>query len=106
MIDWASDPELNQLREEFIDSFMTRLQSWKDLQDKMLKGQIDPDTQMAAQVLTHRLAGVAETYGFSMISQVSGALDDLFSSKNLKALSERERDGFELLSEGMGFTLS
>jgi HPt (histidine-containing phosphotransfer) domain-containing protein len=68
MMDWESDPELKQLRAEFIASFEERRGA---LERAARTGQAEQ-----AHHICHKLAGAASTYGFSTLSKIAGAIED------------------------------
>ena len=65
---WDSDPELKQIREEFIDSF-------GDRREQMASALGNGDWP-ALRIVIHSLAGVAGSYGFPEMSEVAGRIDD------------------------------
>jgi hypothetical protein len=62
-MDWESDPELKAMRDEFVASLAGRR--------KLLDG-----GAVALQFTAHKLAGVAESYGFPTLTRVGEAIDD------------------------------
>lgn len=79
MMDWESDPELKKMHGEFVVSLSERhaalavhLKALEKSQD-----QIGPkDTLKEIRLIAHRLAGVAESFGFSELGEVAAVLDD------------------------------
>ena len=82
------DLEIKALREEFVQSFSDRRNlllayikelsqsteshpHWKELCEKI-------------QFIAHKLAGIAESYGFSVISQITTGIDDYLDRKTCR----------------------
>jgi CheY-like chemotaxis protein len=77
------DPELQALRDEFIESFPERRVALETLISKLAPGAAAPggppirETLLEARFVVHKLAGIAESYGFPKLSRIFGAVDDL-----------------------------
>ncbi len=80
MIGWEDDPELAKIRQEFIESLHGRYNELKQLRQRLIAGNGTPEDGVAVHILTHKLAGIAATYGFPTLSEIAGAIDDLISS--------------------------
>jgi HPt (histidine-containing phosphotransfer) domain-containing protein len=79
MIDWqTADSEMKKLRHDFLGSLGDRLKS--------LQSYIHTGSSESVKILSHRLAGVAETYGFSALTQISGCLEDYLYEKVSESL--------------------
>jgi len=82
-MDWESDPELIQIRSEFIKSLSERAVALKNCCDTILKVGLTDDTVRELAFIAHRLAGIAETYGFSVVGNIAEKLDGWLSSSEI-----------------------
>ncbi len=84
MIDWESDPDLKNLRDDFISSLKGRLEKIILVQEEILNLGISSERIYEGQIIAHSLAGIAETYGFPILTLIAAKLDDFldFCSKN------------------------
>lgn len=105
--EWETDPELREMRHEFVGSFAGRKQALEAAFVALRQGKPgDAAFEQAlksAVTIAHKLAGAAETYGFPSLTRASGALEDWF---NGTAPSERTArlavSSAELLAEMLG----
>jgi HPt (histidine-containing phosphotransfer) domain-containing protein len=93
-IDWSSDPELAQLRDDFIGSLKHRLAQVKQMQKTQA-----PDVDGAVE-LSHKLGGIAETYGFEALTTICTAIED-WLEKDSKPDTIRFREALELLEAAL-----
>jgi len=105
-MDWRSDPVFQELRNEFIKSFPQRLEK---LQALILKLSSTSDdfiaTLFECQVLSHSLAGAAETYGFPVLTDLSGKVDDFLSLETKNESVKKVLSFLQLLAEALSKTI-
>ena len=70
--DYENDPELKKLKNDFEATFQERAQK--------LNTAIAAKDFATLALESHRLAGIAETYGFSEISTLSIQIDEMFDA--------------------------
>jgi HPt (histidine-containing phosphotransfer) domain-containing protein len=78
--DFENDPELKQLRDEFIDSLPPRL-------EQLTRFSAAGDL-VELRRLVHSLAGVAGAYGFVVLGDLAGEFDDWFEAGELSGLAQ------------------
>jgi hypothetical protein len=87
-MDWDNDPELRQLRREFIDSLKDRLDGLtgcaKLISDQEFLPAVSAEALESCYFLVHKLAGVATTYQFRVMGKIAESLDDLLSHESAK----------------------
>ncbi len=76
MTDWDSDPDLMKIKVEFIDSLSVRLEMLLQFISKIALGAFDSDSFEGVQILVHKLAGTAQSFGFPTLTLISAAIDD------------------------------
>lgn len=81
-LDFDSDPELKQLRDEFIDSLSQRKTKLAEL--------FAAKEAVELRRLVHSLAGVAESYGFPNLGALAGEFDDWLEAGGLAQISSPE----------------
>jgi HPt (histidine-containing phosphotransfer) domain-containing protein len=79
--DWESDPAFVLIKNEFIATFQTRLKELKDLHLNRLSEHESEKNINHFEMLAHKLAGSAASYGFPTLTRIAGAIDDLLSTK-------------------------
>ena len=94
-MDWESDPELIQIRSEFIKSLSERAVALKNCCDTILKVGLTDDTVRELAFIAHRLAGIAETYGFSVVGNIAeGGADartNILAAPHARKIHEPDR---------------
>jgi HPt (histidine-containing phosphotransfer) domain-containing protein len=76
-LDWDSDPALRALREEYRASFPKKS---VELEEYLLT-----KNQEAVQSALHQLAGSLGSYGFPLLSEICGILDDRLDHEQVLA---------------------
>ena len=85
-MEWKNDPEFSRLRAEFMASFAERARTFESAVQDLKPTEL--------QHAAHKLAGVAESYGFPTLTTASGALDDWLSLAPADATSKPARLGY------------
>tara|TARA_Y100000590_G_C15721835_1_gene1013781 strand:+ start:848 stop:1249 length:402 start_codon:yes stop_codon:yes gene_type:complete len=82
-MDWDSDPDLKKIRQDFIDSLSERLEDLVRIINAMNSGEVNDWKQLFTDLhfLAHKLAGTAESYGFSVLTLIGIELDDFLGEK-------------------------
>jgi hypothetical protein len=92
-MDWDNDPELRQLRSEFVDSLKDRLNGLractKEISAQVLLPVASTEALESSYFLVHKLAGVATTYQFRVLGKIAENLDDLLSHESAKQLKPK-----------------
>lgn len=83
-MDWVSDPELKAMLDEFVASLPVRREKLSKLRKELMASQGPRQREAADEIcrVSHALAGTAETYGFPLLTRISGALDDYLSESD------------------------
>ena len=104
-IDWKSDPIFMKLRAEFLESFPERLVKVQRFSKALRSSSFSEEGPLfQLNIVVHSLAGAAESYGFSTLTQIAGALDDFLSEIFLRKSSElfhKAEEFCELLGEAL-----
>lgn len=96
-MDWESDPELKKLREDFIASLQERCsilrQAIRDISHESAEAaseaaEFTETPQSRIRVLTHKVAGVAGSYGFDTLSRIGAALEEWMVLTHLENVEE------------------
>lgn len=83
--EWETDPELREMRREFVASFETRRQGILVALPALRagpgggrEGAAGEDEAAWTRIveIAHKLSGAAETYGFPTLTRASGAIED------------------------------
>lgn len=77
MTDWKSDPKLKKLRTEFIESLEDRKKVLTNALEAYQVGH-DESALDRIQEASHKIAGIAGTWGFQELGEISELLDDYF----------------------------
>lgn len=74
--EWESDPELRAMRKEFVASFEGRKHALDQVAERIRAavGELEPAIR-EAEVIAHKLAGAAETYGFPTLTQAAAGYE-------------------------------
>lgn len=75
--EWESDPELRQMRKDFVASFEGRRIALEGARGCMSAPGAPFDAALGEAVaVAHKLAGAAETYGFPTLGRAAAAFED------------------------------
>jgi HPt (histidine-containing phosphotransfer) domain-containing protein len=94
MVEWSDDPEMNQFRNEFIDSFPARQAALKKAARKNNADEI--------KIEAHKIAGAAGTYGLSILGEAAAAIETLIDATPDKLEIGKIATFAELLNEMLG----
>lgn len=82
--EWETDPELKAMRQNFVASLEAR---WQAIEAALPELSAGGDRFQAELVrvaaAAHKLAGVAETYGFPTLTRACGAFEDWYGRKSI-----------------------
>ena len=98
MTDWNDDPEMKEIRDEFIQSFQNR----KDLMLSEIRTLSSEKKVGSEEVfpifnIVHKLSGTAESYGFPTLTILSAAIENYLTPFIEKDLGETEIFEFDKL---------